>query len=67
MKQSMSYWEKKVGLDKQEAVGGNGGVSFDSGCNPSGLCKIHICVGPYQHKDVWYHSTIKRIFLEFDN
>lgn len=56
-----------VQLDKQLAVGGNGGWSFDSGCNFSRLSKIHIYFGPYHHKSVDYPSTIHRIFLEFDN
>eukprot|EP00532_Pseudo-nitzschia_australis_P018037 CAMPEP_0168310682 /NCGR_PEP_ID=MMETSP0142_2-20121227/66958_1 /TAXON_ID=44445 /ORGANISM="Pseudo-nitzschia australis, Strain 10249 10 AB" /LENGTH=248 /DNA_ID=CAMNT_0008263521 /DNA_START=1079 /DNA_END=1825 /DNA_ORIENTATION=+ len=71
MKQSMSYWDKKdapkrVVLDKQEAVGRNWGESFDSGCNISGLRKIHICLGPYQKNESSYF-IIKRISLEFDN
>jgi hypothetical protein len=51
-------------LDKQEAVGGTGGrYLFDSGCNVTGLRKVHI----EQGKDgcCWY--VIKRIFLEFNN
>mmetsp|Transcript_26021 Transcript_26021/g.54761 ORF Transcript_26021/g.54761 Transcript_26021/m.54761 type:complete len:220 (-) Transcript_26021:196-855(-) len=70
-KQSMSRWDKKdapkrVVLDKQEAVGRNLGLPFDSGCNISGLRKIHICLGPYDEHARPY-PIIKRIFLEFDN
>ena len=56
-----------VALDQQTAVGGKGGIAFDSGCNLSGLRKVHIHCGPFYHEGVdTYDSTIKRIFLEFD-
>jgi hypothetical protein len=45
-------------LDKQEAVGGTGGSIFDSGCNVTGLRKVHMECCLY---------VIKRIFLEFNN
>ena len=55
-----------VTLDKQKAVGRDhvGAMFFYSGCNLSGLRKVHIYCG-YYHDRV-YRSAIKRIFLEFD-
>ena len=56
----------KVAIDKQEAVGGNGGYFFDSGCNLFGLRKVHVNCGPFDWNNKHYASTIKRIFLEFE-
>ncbi|VEU42216.1 unnamed protein product [Pseudo-nitzschia multistriata] len=55
-----------MSLNKQEAVGGKGGYAFDSGCNISGLRKVHIHAGPYAHGTVKYHALINRVFFEFD-
>mmetsp|Transcript_30448 Transcript_30448/g.37052 ORF Transcript_30448/g.37052 Transcript_30448/m.37052 type:complete len:190 (-) Transcript_30448:186-755(-) len=52
---------------KHKAVGGNGGYSFDSGCNPSGVTKVHIECGYMRFHGFTYLSTIKRIFLEFSS
>jgi len=49
---------------KLDAVGGDGGVTFDSGVNPFGVRKVYIETGVYQtYSD--RQQTIKRIFLEF--
>jgi hypothetical protein len=59
---------KKISLlDKQEAVGGTGGYLFDSGCNVSGLRRVHIEHGLYEFERETHPSFIKRIFLEFNN
>jgi hypothetical protein len=52
-------------LDKQEAVGGTGGSIFDSGCNVTGLRKVHMEQGKYDFG--CYRYVIKRIYLEFNN
>ena len=54
-------------LDRQDSVGGLGGHLFDSGCNLSGLRKVHIELGGYQYENRRYPSLIKRIFLVFNN
>ena len=58
-----------VVMDKQEAVGHGGGSLFDSGCNLSGVSKVHIS---YHGRDrnsnfigTCVFSAIERIFLEF--
>ena len=66
-----SFDEEKnptVTLDKQKAVGGDSYNMFDSGCNLSGLRKVHM-YWDYNTKSTCHsgsRSTIKRIFLEFD-
>jgi hypothetical protein len=57
----------KVIIDRQNPHGGNRGRLFDSGCNLSGVRKVHIHTGPFQGREYHYHdSAIKRIFLEFE-
>ena len=55
-----------VTLDKQTAVGAPGVNLFDSGCNLSGLRKVHIYCGRFHNNRIDFRSTIKRLFLEFD-
>lgn len=59
----------KLILDKPQPVGGSGGQRFDSGCNLSGVAKVHIECG-YINMSGFYscvcRSTIKRIYLEFN-
>merc|ERR1712183_1011047 len=59
---------RDISVDKQEAVGGKGGGEFDSGCNLSGICKVHIHHGNFffGNKFAYYNCVIKRIFLEFN-
>ena len=61
----------KVLIDKQEAVGDRDsgrGYMFDSGCNLSGVRKIHVCLGTSTNhiNQIKYYQTIERIFLEFE-
>ena len=56
----------KVVIERQEAVGGNGGHLFDSGCNLFGLRTVHIKCGPFESNSKSYTCLIKRIFLEFE-
>lgn len=45
-----------------EAVGGDGGIPFDSGCNPFGVKKVTVTTGPF-----WGNKeVIQRIHLEFN-
>lgn len=60
----------KVLIDKQEAVGcSDVGTVFDSGCNLSGIRKVHMLYGNYCRRvgrgsqDVY---VIRKIFLEFE-
>lgn len=58
----------KVVIDQQEAVGSSNGEGFlfDSGCNLSGVRKIHIYVDLITRKDGFSYPVIKRIGLEFE-
>lgn len=49
-------------LEKVPAVGGNGGVAFDTGCSPDGVKNLHIIVGGYHKGDLLL--SIKRIYVD---
>jgi len=59
----------KLLVEKLDAVGGNTGYLFDSGCNMLGVRAVHIQFGLYPMKTNHYRqcSAIKRIFFEFAN
>ena len=52
---------------KKSAIGGSGGHLFDSGCNLSGLRKVHVYCGPFEFDGTFYPSCILRVFLEFQD
>ena len=52
-------------IRKEHDVGGDGGYVFDSGCNPSGVTKIHILCGHFRSYKKEYKWAILRVFLEF--
>ena len=51
-------------INKQDAVGGVGGYAFDSGCNPTGVSKVHILCGEHFWIKKYLWATL-RVFLEF--
>lgn len=54
-------------LFTQAAVGGNGGYIFDSGCNPSGVTKVHIDCSEFRSGGFNYKMAIRRVFLKFED
>ena len=57
-----------LSLYKPPSVGGSGGHKFDSGCNPSGVVRVHVEVSPFHWERFGpYDSTIARVFMDFQN
>jgi len=50
---------------KEHDVGGDLGYRFDSGCNPTGVTKIHIVCGHFKYDKKEYKWAVLRVFLEF--